>query len=128
MISYEKIDINLHVKSLEKTFEWYKKVLNWDFGCDLKNEQNECVFGDVHSSHKDHFLGFNLVKSNDKDIFPVGFHLLIKIPSEKSLDELYNQLESKKIEIISKLVIHLWGKNFKVKDCNGVILEFWCEI
>ncbi|MFX1285055.1 MAG: VOC family protein [Promethearchaeota archaeon] len=128
MIRYEKIDVNLHVRSLEKTFEWYKEVLNWESGCDLKNENNECVFGDVHFSDSDEFLGFNLVRSDDEEIVPIGFHLLIKVPSEKLLNELYNQLKSKKIEIVSKLVIQSWGKNFKIKDCNGFILEFWCEI
>ena len=37
MHKIEKIDITLHVTSLEDTFAWYKRVLNWDSGCDLTN-------------------------------------------------------------------------------------------
>ena len=38
----ETIDITLHVVSLERTMEWYKKILGWKSGCDLKNNQGEC--------------------------------------------------------------------------------------
>ncbi|KKM78734.1 hypothetical protein LCGC14_1357010 [marine sediment metagenome] len=40
----ESIDITLHVVSLERTMEWYKRILGWKSGCDLKNKQGECIY------------------------------------------------------------------------------------
>ena len=118
-----KIDINLHVQSLEKTFEWYKKNLGWDSGCDFKDSNGKCLFGDVHYSYEP-FIGFNLVKS-EKSINPEGFTPLIMT---KNIDKLYSDCKSKNVDIICDLSKKPWGNTFKIKDCNGFILEFWSEL
>ena len=58
----KKIDITMHVKSLEKTFKWYHDVLGWNYHCDLKDKNGECLFGDVHYSYEPN-LSFNLSKT-----------------------------------------------------------------
>jgi len=122
MHKLEKIDINLHVKSLEETFIWYKRVLGWESGCDQTNDRGECLFGDVHYSYEP-FIGFNLVKSESNNL-PYGFHPLIKTTN---IEELYNEVKTKNIEIVSELSNQPWGKTFKISDYNGFILEFWSE-
>jgi predicted enzyme related to lactoylglutathione lyase len=126
VFKYEKIDINLHVKSLEKTIEWYKDVLAWESGCDLRNKAGECVFGDVHYSYEP-FIGFNLCKS-DTNVIPVGFHPLVKIQDSEGLQRLYEHIREKKAEIVSEFSEQPWGKTFRIRDCNGLILEFWSEL
>lgn len=121
--SFEKIDINLHVRSLEETFQWYKNTLGWDSGCDLKDADGNCQFGDVHYSYTP-FIGFNLIKSEEPPL-PTGFHPLIKT---KNIDELYSDCKSKNVEIVSELIKQPWGNTFKIRDYNGFILEFWSEI
>ena len=119
----EKIDINLHVRSLEKTFQWYKDTFGWDSGCDLRDAEGNCLFGDVHYSYEP-FIGFNLVKS--KEVFlPTGFNPLILT---KDINKLYSACKSKNVEIVSGLSRQSWGNTFKIRDCNGFILEFMSEI
>lgn len=119
----EKIDINLHVQSLEDTFAWYKDTLGWSSGCDLEDAEGNCLFGDVHYSYEP-FIGFNLVKSEEATI-TTGFHPLIRT---RDIDELYSDCRSKNVEIVSELSKQLWGNTFKIRDCNGFILEFWSEV
>ena len=123
MYTLEKIDINLHVTSIEDTVAWYKTVLNWDSGCDLTNEQGECLFGDVHYAYEP-FIGFNLHKS-ESPVIPSGFHPLIKTTN---IEILYQQVRQHDVEIVAELATRPWGRNFQIKDCNGFILEFWAEI
>ena len=117
-----KIDINLHVKSLEDTFEWYKEKLGWESHCDLKNEDGQCLFGDVHYSYEQN-ISFNLNKT-DNAILPSGFHPLIK--TEK-IEILYSDLKTKNVEVVSELSEQPWGSTFKIRDLNGFVLEFWSE-
>jgi predicted enzyme related to lactoylglutathione lyase len=119
----EKIDITLHVQSLEETFQWYQQILGWDSGCDLRDADGNCLFGNVHYTCEP-FIGFNLLKS-EKVITPAGFHPLIKTPE---IDKLYAVCQSKKVEIVAELSQQPWGNTFKIKDCNGFILEFWSEV
>jgi predicted enzyme related to lactoylglutathione lyase len=119
----EKIDITLHVQSLKETFQWYENTLDWDSGCDLKDGEGNCLFGDVHYSYEP-FIGFNLVKS-DQAAAPTGFHPLLKT---RDIDALYADCKSKNVEIVSELSKEPWGNTFKIRDCNGFILEFWSEV
>jgi predicted enzyme related to lactoylglutathione lyase len=123
MYTLEKIDINLHVTSLEDTFAWYKTVLNWDSGCDLQNDRGECLFGDVHYSYEP-FIGFNLHKA-EQPIVPAGFHPLIKATD---IDALYQQVQQHGVDIVAELRMQHWGRTFQIKDCNGFVLEFWAEL
>ena len=123
MYLLEKIDINLNVHSLEETFQWYNTILGWDSGCDLKDAEGNCLFGDVHYSYEP-FIGFNLIKSNEVTI-PMGFHPLIKT---KDIEGLYADCKSKNVEIVTEFSKQPWGSTFKIKDCNGFILEFWSEL
>ncbi len=109
--------------SLEDTFAWYKKVLNWDSGCDLRNDQGECLFGDVHYRYDEPFIGFNLNKS-EQPIIPMGFHPLIKTTD---VDDVYQKICQHDVEIVAELATQHWGRNFMIKDCNGFVLEFWAE-
>ena len=47
--------------------------------------------------------------------------------TSKDIDELYLDLKSKNVEIVSELSRQSWGNTFKIKDCNGFVLEFWSE-
>ncbi len=118
----ETIDITLHVTSLEKTMEWYKKILGWKSGCDLKNDQGECLFGDVYYSHNP-LIGFNLLKTN-KPVIPLGFHPLLKVDN---LESLITNFRKQNVEITQEIQIQPWGKNLKILDLNGFELEFWSE-
>ena len=119
----ENIDITLHVSSLERTMEWYKKILGWKSGCDLKNDQGECIFGDVYYS-RNPLIGFNLLKAN-QPINPSGFHPLLKVDN---LESLFTHFRKIGVEITQELQIQPWGKNLKILDLNGFELEFWSEI
>jgi catechol 2,3-dioxygenase-like lactoylglutathione lyase family enzyme len=119
----KQIDITMHVPSLEKTQEWYKRILGWESGCDLHNEKGECIFGDVYYS-REPLLGFNLLKT-DGTIKPSGFHPLIKVDD---LESLLLDLKEKNVAIIQDLRIQHWGKNIRIKDVNGFELEFWAEL
>ena len=119
----EQMDITLCVPSIEETQEWYRDVLGWDSGCDARNEAGECLYGDVHFSY-DPLVGFNLSKSENPSA-PVGFYPLIKVPDA---DALCKEFQGKGVEIIQPLVENVWGKNFRIKDLNGYILEFWSEV
>jgi len=123
IVSIEQIDITLCVPSLEETQAWYRDVLGWNSGCDARNETGECLYGDVYYS-RDPLVGFNLSKSADSSN-PVGFYPLIKVPD---VDELYKELQGKDVEIIQPPVENVWGKNFRIEDLNGFILEFWSEV
>ena len=122
MYTIEKIDINLHVTSLEDTFAWYKAVLDWDSGCDLSDDQGVCLFGDVHYSYEP-FTGFNLHRS-ERSVIPSGFHPLIKTTD---IDSLYQRLLQLDVVIVADLRTQPWGRTFKMEDCNGLVLEFWAE-
>lgn len=117
-----EIDITLHIPSLEKTMEWYADVLGWKYGCDLKNESGECLFGDVFFAH-DPLIGFNLSKSEGQ-VDPTSFHPLIKVPD---VEELYAEIKNKDVEIIQKPHDQGWGKTLHIRDINGFVLEFWNE-
>ncbi|MFX0095240.1 MAG: VOC family protein [Candidatus Hodarchaeota archaeon] len=119
----DQIDITMHVPSLEKTMKWYKQILGWNSGCDLKNDQGECIFGDVYYS-REPLIGFNLLKT-DQQSNPSGFHPLIKVDD---LETLLVHFKKNNVEIIQDLEIQHWGKNLKIKDINGFVLEFWAEL
>ena len=121
MYTLEKIDINLHVASIEDTFVWYKTVLDWDSSCDLRDEQGRCLFGDVHYTYDEPLVGFNLHREANPGL-PVGFHPLIKTTN---IAALYEHVQQHKVEIVAELATQHWGRNFQMKDCNGFVLEFW---
>ncbi|NHK31256.1 MAG: VOC family protein [Asgard group archaeon] len=118
-----KICINMYVKSIEETIKWYKETLGWKSQCDLKNEKGECLFGDVYYSREPE-LGFNLIRkeqvSETKE-----FHPLLKVEDIEALEK---ELKSKGVELVQELTNQPWGRNLKIMDVNGFILEFWADL
>ena len=137
----KKITPNLSVKNVAKTIKFYQNILNFEVRM-LVLERNHMV--------EDHFIeteeyAYAMVFKDDLQMMflkestfhdnipilkqlPMGASVAFYIAVEQ-IDEFYQQLQEKKIEIVKELTTTWYGlREFYIKDCNGYILAFTEEI
>ncbi|MBS3168654.1 VOC family protein [Candidatus Woesearchaeota archaeon] len=94
--------IVLTVKNLKKSSKWYKEVLGWlDYSVAFEDNKN------IYFKNKEvpiYIAIFQGKKKFEKDKFNryrVGFHhLALKVKSKKIVDEFYEFLKSKRVNIV----------------------------
>jgi predicted enzyme related to lactoylglutathione lyase len=59
LYSVQRVEVTLSVPSIERTINWYERVLGWNGSCDVHDEDGACQFGGVYLGEQ----GFNLLRA-----------------------------------------------------------------
>ena len=124
-----RVEVILDVSSVERTVEWYSRVLGWKGTFDVYDKEGNCLFGEVYTStpgteeHPSN-VGFSLARSENVDhaMYGDGWQALIYVDD---LDNLYHRVLDNNGRIIADPEDQPWGAiTFKMVDLNGVNLIF----
>lgn len=129
----KKIDTILTVPSIEETVAWYKRVLGWDGGYDVADNQGRWLFGGVTFGDAEQvvrgeapFQGFNLARVPEGDDSyqntPTHFTALIFVDDAEAV---YGRVIEQGITPDTPPQDQFWGaRTFSMLDLNGFRLTF----
>ena len=108
------------VESVDKTFEWYQRMLGWKVGKDAFDDQGNCTFGSVIYGH--HAINFTVFGEEKPPYTYKNVTLMIDV---LDVDALYEGIVKKGGNPLNKPQTEPWGgRTFTVKDINGITLMF----
>ena len=133
---YNKLTPNMMVEDVNKTVDFYKNVLGFEFVIGVPKDSQDIVT----AIQIDQKLAFAIVKSNDLEIMfqtkeslgdeiadfakmNVGGSVTFYI-DVADVDKIYENLKDK-VTIIQDLNTKFYGKKeFYIRDCNGYVIGF----
>ncbi len=129
----KKLTPDLMVKDVNKTVDFYKEILGFEFVMGVPKDSQEVTM----EMPKDKQLIFAAMKCGEVEIMfdnisgdiplfkdmDIGGSLTLYIEVD-NIKELFEKLKGK-IEIVKELHDTFYGmQEFYIKDCNGYVLEF----
>ncbi|MGC9358597.1 MAG: VOC family protein [Anaerolineae bacterium] len=128
-----RIEITLHVPSIEETADWYEEVLGWQGHFDIFDEVGHCLFGSVvrgdleaDTGARQGFLGFNLSRrARDPEAETTGAGLASALIYVDDVDAVYERVLAAGHEPEAAPEDQPWGgRTFALRDLNGFLLLF----
>ena len=133
---YKKLTTNMMVDDVNRTVEFYRNVLGFEFVMGVPEDSQEIVT----AKQNDQALGFAIVKCDNVEMmFQAKKSLAREIPEFSGMkiggsltfyvqvdnvEGLYEELKEK-VTIIRDLQTTFYGtREFYIRDCNGYVLTF----
>ena len=111
----------LPVHNVAETLKYYTETLSFTELFQQPGEGGVVINGQVQLEKCN--LMFNLNPS-DAEKQGGGVYFWIRIDG-KNIDEYYQELSEKKVDIVEEIKDQFWGdRSFTIRDCNGYFLAF----